>query len=374
MRAYMAESLPSHPWNQFRRFSLLASLFGAFVLCIGLIYRSVLLSVVLSLILAYIFYPMIGWLESKSKLRRSSLVTILVGLLFGLLVTLAALFLPLLYEEILGIIKKMPTAIEYLRGYIEPLQFWLASRGYLSEEVFRHYIGDFSLTQELSKTTGNALRQVWMTTPLVLGGALNLVLIPIFSCFFLNYGKIFSSFILSLVPGDLQPLATLNTAKMNKILWGVIKGQVMVAAILAILYMAGFSIIGLQSGLAIGAIAGICRIVPYLDVVVGVLLSIVVIISQDGTFGMVLAVGIVIATVQAIDGMLITPRIIGERAGIHPVIVIASVISFGDWFGILGIVIAVPVVAIVSAAIQIALPYYRSSHFFSEILRMIAAF
>jgi len=253
-----------------------------------------------------------------------------------------------------------------LQRHIEPLQFWFASRGYLSEEVFRHYVGDFSLTQEISKNTTNALKQLWTTTPLVLGGALNLVLIPVFSWFFLNYGKIFSSFMLSLVPLDLRSLARLNADKMNKILWGVIKGQVLVAAILAVLYMAGFSIIGLQSGIAIGAIAGICRLVPYLDVVVGIMLSIVVIISQGGTLTMILAVGIVIALVQAIDGMLITPRIIGERAGIHPVIVIASVISFGDWFGILGIVIAVPVVAIVSAVIHIALPYYRNSPFYKR--------
>jgi predicted PurR-regulated permease PerM len=92
----------------------------------------------------------------------------------------------------------------------------------------------------------------------------------------------------------------------------------------------------------------------------------IVIVSQGGTFGMAVAVAVVIGVVQAIDGMFITPRIIGERAGVHPVVVIASVIAFGDLFGILGILIAVPVVDIVSASFQMALPYYRNSPFYRQ--------
>ncbi|MFW7377878.1 MAG: AI-2E family transporter [Oligoflexus sp.] len=362
----MTESLASYPWNQFKRFSILVGILTIFSLLIGFMYRSVFLAIAISLIMAYIFYPSIDWLQARLKFRRPMIVTCMVFLFFGLVISLVAVFLPLLYQEILDILKKAPAAIRYLQSHVEPLQQWFISRGYFHDEDVQSYVGGFSLSQELTKTSSNALKQLWSTTPMVLGGALNFALIPIFSWFFLSYGKIFTAFLLSLVPADIQPLARLNMSKMNKILWGVIKGQVVVALILSILYMAGFSLIGLQSGLAIGAVAGICRIVPYLDVIVGGLLSIIVIISQGGTYAMVLAVAIVIISVQAIDGMFVTPRIIGERAGIHPVIVIASVIAFGDWFGLLGVVIAVPVVAMISAGMQIALPYYRNSPFFQR--------
>lgn len=360
----MSESLQLYPWKQFKRFGLFIGLLLACLLVLCIVYRFVFLSIAVSLFLTYIFYPAINWMESRVKIRRPILVLLLVGFLLGLIAALASVFLPLLYQELIGIIKKTPEAILYLQSLIEPIQSWFVSRGYISEDAFHLHFGNFNLYQEFSRTTQNALMQVWSTTPLVLGGALNLFLVPLFSWFFLSYGKALTGFVFELIPPDLQSLARLNFSKMNEILWSVIKGQVVVAFILALLYMTGFSIIGLQSGVAIGLLAGVCRMVPYLDVIVGLLLSIIVLVSQGGTISLLLAVLVVIACVQAIDGMLITPRVIGERAGIHPVIVIASVISFGDWFGILGVIIAVPMVAMTSAALQIALPYYKNSPYY----------
>ena len=106
------------------------------------------------------------------------------------------------------------------------------------------------------------------------------------------------------------------------------------------------------------------RVVPYLDVIVGASLSIIVVLGQGEGLSMIFGVFVVILIVQALDGMLITPRIIVEKAGLHPVVVIASVVAFGDWFGILGILFAVPSVAILLSIVQMAIPYYLNSPFF----------
>jgi predicted PurR-regulated permease PerM len=275
-----------------------------------------------------------------------------------------ALIVPKIYRELLLIVVKVPKAIDYLTELFEPIKELLIRDSFFSGNQFTQFLNDFNFVGSFSSTGTNALSQLLSSTPVVIGGAINLLLVPVFTWFLLTYSKQIRVYLKSLIPVDLRAIVKANLQRTNVILWGILKGQLLVASILAVFYMVGFSIIGLQSAIAIGAIAGLCRVVPYLDVIVGALLSFIVIISQSSGLGMMIGVAAVIAIVQAIDGMVITPRIIGDRAGIHPVLVIASVISFGDWFGLLGIVIAVPAVAVVFASLQEAMPYYRNSPFY----------
>ena len=360
----MSDPIRQYPWEQFKRFSLLLGLLFLGFLLLGFVYQSIFLSICISLILTYVLGPLVDRIERVSKARRALVVSaVLIGF-FGTILLLGSLFIPQVYRDLSSIIGKVPRAISYLNNTMDPVKTWLADKGYLSTQDFERMVGGIDLAKEVAVTTSNALAQVWTTTPLVLGGVFNMALTPLLSWFFLMHIHSMSAFVGSLIPQDLRAMAHLNILRIHKILWGVIKGQLLVALMLTVLYIAGFSVIGLQSGAAIGAIAGICRIVPYLDVVVGGLLSLLVILGQGEGWGAVVAVIAVISIVQALDGAFITPRIIGDRAGIHPIIVIASVVSFGDWFGILGIIVAVPVVAILSASFQMALPYYRNSPYY----------
>ena len=135
----------------------------------------------------------------------------------------------------------------------------------------------------------------------------------------------------------------------------------MVAGILAVLYILGFSIIGLQGAFAIGLIAGACRIINYLDVIVGGTLSLMVILSDFQGIGQLLAVAGVFLVVQSVDGMFITPRVIGDRVGLHPVLVIVSILSFGDLFGFWGVLLAIPVLAVAKVLWFSTKPFYLAS-------------
>ncbi|RYZ62159.1 MAG: AI-2E family transporter, partial [Proteobacteria bacterium] len=129
----------------------------------------------------------------------------------------------------------------------------------------------------------------------------------------------------------------------------------------------GFTVIGVPSGVAIGALAGLCRLVPYLDIFVGLLLCTIVILTQGSGLGIFIAAIIVIGVVQALDGAIVTPRIIGDRAGLHPVAVIASVYAFGSQFGLLGVLLAVPVVAATVVILKLSWPFLSQSYFFRNI-------
>ena len=164
-----------------------------------------------------------------------------------------------------------------------------------------------------------------------------------------------------IVPVDLIRPVGVFRRRINRALQSVITGQAMVAASLALLYVIGLTVVGLQSAVAIGVVAGLCRLVPYLDVVVGAALSVIVIVSDFHGWGQVAAVALVFLIVQVIDGMYITPRIIGEKIGLHPAVVILSVFAFADWFGFWGVLMVIPVIAVGKVVLTTVLPYYRAS-------------
>ncbi len=353
-----------YDWERFKRFAVFSGLVLGSVLAIGILYRTLFVALAISLIFSYVLSPAIARLGFHLHVKQPVIVLIMVVIFFGAFIGLMAAVLPTVYSELVAIIKQIPRAANYINQKMIPLRDWLGAKGVLSYEKFDEVLLNLDLTKKLTNTSTNALQQLWSTTPQVLGGAMNILLIPMLTWVQLSYWERIKGFFKYIVPPDIKPIAVYNLQKMDFILWGVVKGQLLVALILSFLYMLGFSIINLASGLAIGAVAGICRIVPYLDVVVGASLSVIVIISQGGGIAMIVAVAIVIVVVQALDGMFITPRVIGDKAGLHPVVVIASVVSFGDWFGIFGILFAVPAVAIVSSIVQMAIPYYLNSPFY----------
>ena len=151
-----------------------------------------------------------------------------------------------------------------------------------------------------------------------------------------------------------------------------IKGQAIVAGILAVLYVAGLSMIGLQGAVAIGLLSGICRLIPYLDVIIGGSLSLIVVLSDFQGAGQLLAVAGVFLIVQSLDGMLITPRIIGEKVGLHPIIVIVSIIAFGESFGFWGVILAIPGIAVAKVVWYSAKPFYFASKAYDSEIDFVA--
>lgn len=353
-------------WYKFKRFMAFIIVSSTVLLALAVIFRSIFVAALVGLIFSYVLAPGVTKVFKAIGGERRWVVLGFTIVFFGILVSVAAAILPTIYGELVVIAKQIPRSINYLNQKIGPLREWLVIRGLVSYENFDRMVLNVDIMQQLTRTTTNAIQKVWLSTPKLLGGALSTFLVPIFTWFFLSYLRTVRGFVNSILPDDVRELAIYNIQKMDKILWSVVKGQLLVAFIVGVLYMLGFSLIGLQSGLAIGALAGLCRIVPYLDVFVGGILSAVVLLGQGGSLGMFAAVAIVIMAVQAIDGMFVTPQIIGDRAGIHPVIVIASVISFGDWFGILGVLLAVPIIAMMASAVQMAIPYYYSSPFYKD--------
>jgi predicted PurR-regulated permease PerM len=351
---------------QARRLAQFSLVLLAVVIMLGIVYRSLIVSLAIAFFLAYLLAPIVDFANLRLRMSRghSSLVLLVVG--FSLVIFGVVSLVPLIYNQALNILKQIPEGIAHLLLIISPIKQWLISMGFLEFKAIEDAFAEFDLVRTFTTQLRVALEQLWYSTPTFLGGVINLGLVPIFVFFLLKDLPFLKLGFVQLVPPTLRPEVTTFFGQLDLKLKSVLKGQVIVAFILGILYCLGLSIVGIESALAIGVVAGICRIIPYLDVVVGIGLSLLVIITSNADLMQFVGVGIVFLVVQLLDGMIITPRVIGERAGIHPAIVIASIVAFADWFGFWGVLIAIPFVAFGTVVVQTFNPVYRVSNFYNS--------
>ncbi len=187
----------------------------------------------------------------------------------------------------------------------------------------------------------------------ILSGTLNIVysafliiLIPVLMIYILmDYQKMEDRF-LSILPPAYRDEILAKLKEVETVLKDFLKGQLLVAIILGILYSAGLWIIGVDAPFLVGMGTGILNMVPYFGTVVGIAVSIILLALKYHDFLHPALVFAVFGVVQAFEGYLITPKIVGEKLGLHPVVIIVSLLVFGEVFGFVGILIAVPVAAV----------------------------
>jgi predicted PurR-regulated permease PerM len=195
----------------------------------------------------------------------------------------------------------------------------------------------------------------------LLASLIYVIIIPLFTFYFLNdYPKI-TGWFKNLVPPRHRDNTMVILGEVDGVLAGFIRGQLTICAILAILYSILLSIVGVPAGITIGIIAGLFNLVPYLGTATGLLLSCLFLLLEGSAWSGYLAVGLIFVAVSTADGLFLTPRILGQKLGLAPVAVILAVLAFGEVFGFLGVLIAVPVTAIGKVLGKRALEVYRQS-------------
>lgn len=351
-------------WQQVKRFCLfcIVVVFSIAVAC--QLYKGVLVPMGVGLFFTYLLAPVIDFI-SKRGLKRMVAVSLVLSVTIAVVAFGFVRIVPSIYFEIIYLVKMAPEVFDTaVTKWWPPIQDLLLSSQIMDERELQNLLGEFRGVAKWSDQVQQALTTIWQTAPQVLGTVVNIVMTPLITFFLLNNLPGIKGKLHSLTPKDLRPAVKECFARVGGTLGAVIQGQVAVAAILGLLYMIGLSVIGLQYSLTIGFVAGVCRIIPYLDVIVGVPLSVIAILSDFQGMGQLIGVGVVFLLVQSLDGMLITPRVIGERVGLHPGVVIVSIIAFGDSFGFLGVLLAIPSVAILKVLWQSIEPFYLASSAF----------
>jgi len=333
------------------------------------ILRPILSAVGLSVVLSYLLSKPLARLQEYFPMERAMLAGLVLILISLTLLMIGIFIIPSVYHQLMQLIEKIPSAVVSFQSIWAPkLAEGFSKLGFSGSESILNEISHFQLSDQIKSRLTNALTAVIQSAPVFLSALINLVLIPPLTFLMLVYQKKIYSFMQDIVPrGLLSPIRRLMLNGDN-VLQALIKGHLSVAAILSFFYTIGLTAVGLPFGFAIGLMAGICRIIPYGDLVVGSFLSTIAILTSQESYEARIGIGtfLVFIGVQILDGVYVTPRMIGGRLGVHPIIAISSIMSLGGVFGFWGVVLAIPAAAFLRQAWLGLKPIYFDSKFYRE--------
>lgn len=308
-------------------------------------------------LLAYLADPLADQLERKGLSRQNAVIIVVITL--GLLLTAMLLFLvPMLERQIGKLINSLPRYVAWVRESALP---WLVAKLGLDPELTRpgqlaDQIAD--VVKENWRTAGGVaatiVAGVSKSGMALLGFLANLLLIPVLFFYFLRDWDRLVGQIDGLLPRHIQPLVKRLARDSDQVLGAFLRGQLSVMAALAAIYSIGLWLVGLDLALLIGLSAGLISFVPYLGTILGVVGALIAAFVQFGPHdwfhpGMVL---VVFGVGQMLEGMVLTPLLVGDRIGLHPVAVIFAIMAGGQLFGFLGILLALPVAAVLMVVVR----------------------
>lgn len=340
-------------------FWLAAMVFGG-----GLLYllSPVLTPFLVAAIFAYVGDPLVDQLE-RLKLSRTLSVTTVFLVLILLVLVLVLILAPMLERQFVLLGDKLPLYLETLQQKvvpilnryldIDPASLDMAS---LKAMVREQWSG-------AAKGVFNLLSSSGMT---ILAWGANLVLIPVVTFYMLRDWDILVERVHELIPRRYEPDVVRLAKASDEVLGAFLRGQVTVMLSLGVIYSVGLSLVGLELALLIGMLAGLVSFVPYLGTIVGIVVAGIAALMQFQEVLPLLYVGLVFGVGQMAEGMLLTPLLVGDKIGMHPVAVIFAVLAGGQLFGFFGILVALPVAAVVMVLLRYTHERYVGSSMYAD--------
>ena len=346
--------------------SLLWLLIIVGIVSILVLLKGILLPFVIGIAVAYLLDPVCDWLERRHFTRIWA--SIAVTTVFFVSIAMAfALLAPLLINQITDFIEKVPGYIRTLEIKFMPMLAYLMTHldtGGTGEiqKIFGQYIGD------AAAIAGRLILRLLSGLETALNIISIVAITPIVAFYLLrDWDKIVSR-LDGYLPPAYRKTIQVQIRLIDNTLSGFLRGQFMVCLILGIFYAVGLMIIGLDFGLIIGLGTGMVSFVPYFGMLAGVLVGLGLAIAQFDSYGPILAVGLLFTAGQIMEGNFVTPKLVGDRVGLHAVWIIFALMAGGALFGFLGILLAVPVAAVIGVLIRFVLDcYLRSGLYATEL-------
>ena len=320
----------------------------------------------------FVFAALLGWLGDplvdrieRRGLSRNAAVLLVFGGMMLVLVLALLLLLPLLERQIVTLVQSLPRYRDWLVGTVGP---WLERRTGLQLLAWLDPERLIELVRSHWQQAGGMARTVlgYLSRSgfALLGVVANVVLLPVLTFFFLRDWDLFVERIAALVPRDHEATVSRLALASSDVLGAFLRGQFLVMLILGVLYSIGLWAVGLDLGVLIGMLAGALTFVPYLGPATVVVFGGIAALVQYGDWPHLLGVLAVFGVGQVIESYFLTPKLVGDRIGLHPVAVIFAVLAGGQLFGFLGMLLALPVAAVANVLLHYAVERYRTSRMY----------
>jgi predicted PurR-regulated permease PerM len=316
-------------------------------------------------ILGWLGDPLVDRLQERGWSRNTSVAVVFFVMVLAVVIVLL-LLVPMIQDQMTTLIRSLPRYQQWIYTVAVP---WLEARFNVRIADYLDFTHIWNLLRSNWERAGGVARTVWGYVSrsgfALFGWMANLVLIPVIAFFFLRDWDLIVGRVSSVVPRDHIGTVSRLASESSAVLGGFLKGQLLVMIILGVLYGAGLWAVGLDLGILIGLIAGLLTFVPYLGPTSGVLMGLIAALMQYGDWKHLVLVSIVFGVGQVVESYFLTPKLVGDRIGLHPMAVIFAVLACGQLFGFLGMLLALPIAAVANVLLRYAHDRYTHSQLYS---------
>jgi predicted PurR-regulated permease PerM len=310
-------------------------------------------------LLAYIGDPLADRLQ-KLRLPRTLAVVcvfLLTFLLIGLLVLLVG---PLIRQQVGALFAALPAIVSQIE------QVWAPGVSDFLGLDSGENIGIGAFLAEYKDMAGSwgatLLSSVTTTGTMLAAAVMSLFLIPILTFYLLRDWDSIVAHFGALIPESQRETVFELAGETDEVLGAFLRGQLLVMFALAIIYSTGLSMVGLEFAIAIGIVSGLVSFVPYLGFVFGIGIASLTVALEPNALWHLVGVVATFTIAQLIEGSILTPKLVGDRIGLHPVLVIFAIAAGGQLFGFFGILLALPAAAVLSVVVRFAFNRYLKEH------------
>ena len=328
----------------------------------------------------FVFAALLGWLGDplvdrleRAGRTRNTAVILVFSVMTTVLVLALLVLVPLLEQQLVTLVESLPRYRDWFVGTALP---WFERRTGLEilswldpEHLFNLIRAHWERAGGVAATV---LGYVSRSGFALLAWFANLVLLPVLTFFFLRDWDLLVERIGLLVPRDHQDTVRRLARESDAVLGGFLRGQTLVMLILGVLYAMGLWAVGLDLGILIGVIAGLLTFVPYLGPAAIVVFGGTAALVQFGDWQHLAGVAVVFTVGQVIESYWLTPKLVGDRIGLHPMAVIFAVMAGGSLFGFLGMLLALPVAAVANVLLRFAHERYTGSRLYAGVRQQAA--
>jgi len=307
--------------------------------------RSILGPFFLAFVLAYLLNPLVVALE-RHKISRKKSILIVFGLIIAIVITLVFLVLPILYNELSKLAVILPNAIQQFTERVDGLREQFKATGLPSRValVLDEHLGQGEVI------FANRLNLFLDNLPKVLSTATLYILSPVIAIYFLADWKGLGTHFNRMVPQRCRMEWRRLWQDINHVIRQFVRGDLFVAVIVGVLIGLGVKLVGMDYALLIGLICGVFDLIPYFGPFIGAVPAILLALTHSPA--MAIKVGLIILIVQQLEGSIISPKLMGDSVGLHPLWVVFALLAGGELVGFWGMLLAVPVAAVIRVVLN----------------------
>lgn len=331
------------------------------------LFHTILTPFVAALILAYLMDPLVDRLENLGLSRTMATVSgLLIFLVVFVLLALAAA--PLLFNQLAALIAKAPEYVQRLQNLLAENGGWIIERigGPERLQEIRNQLA--SSAGEAAKLAGGFITSLLSGGQVLVSILSLLVLTPVIAFYLVIDWDHMIAKVDGWLPRKQAPVVRQLAREMDQSVADFLRGQALLCLLLGLFYAITLSLAGLHFGFIIGILTGILSFIPYVGSLTGFLISMSVAIAQFWPdWMMVVVIAVIFGVGQFLEGNVLQPRLLGHALGVHPVWLMFALLAFGSLFGFVGVMLAVPLAAIIGVLVRFALRQYLASPLYSGV-------